>query len=85
MPNSVINPVGGTFSSLTRFGVTIQAKAKSGGKTVDYISTTARPGGKLTLGAKTVFATKSEFPLLPASLTSPVATQSAGTKILYTR
>ena len=30
VPNSVINPVGGTFSSLTKFGVTIKAAGEVG-------------------------------------------------------
>ena len=84
VPKDVINPVGGTFSSLTRFGVTIQGKANSGSKTVDYISTSGCTGNKIPLTAKTVYATKGEFPLLPAGLQSATPTGAATSSIACT-
>jgi hypothetical protein len=81
VPREVINPVGGTFSSLTRFGVTIKAKAKSGGKTIDYVTTSGCAPKGLPLTAKATYATAGEFPALPQSLRSSVPTHDAATTI----
>jgi len=85
VPNSVINPVGGTFSSLTKFGVTIKAQAKSGGKTVDYVTTSGCAAKGNSLTAKATYATTGEFPALPQSLKAAVPTQSAATTIPCTK
>jgi hypothetical protein len=85
VPKEVINPVGGTFSSLTRFGVTIKGQAKSGGKTVDYVTTNGCQAGGDSLTAKATYATTAEFPALPQSLKAAVPTQSAATKIACTK
>jgi hypothetical protein len=85
VPKEVINPVGGTFSSLTKFGVTINAKAKSGGKTVDYVTTIGCTPSGHALTAKATYATAGEFPALPANLKAAVPTQSAASAIACTK
>ena len=85
VPKEVINPVGGTFSSLTRFGVTIKAQAKSGGKTVDYVTTSGCAAKGNTLTAKATYATAGEFPALPQGLHAAVPTQSAASTVTCTK
>jgi hypothetical protein len=71
VPKEAINPVGNTYSSITRFAATIFAKGKKSGKTVNYIETTGCPSGGIKLDARWIFATKSEFPTMPDILVSP--------------
>jgi hypothetical protein len=85
VPKEVINPVGGTFSSLTKFGVTINAKGKLAGKNVDYVTTTGYTPAGHALTAKATYATSGEFPALPANLQAAVPTQSAATTLAGTR
>jgi hypothetical protein len=84
VPKEAINPVGATYSSITRFGATISATGKKGGKTVNYAQTTGCPKGGIALTAKWTFATKAQFPTMPDSLVSSTPTQSGASKIKCT-
>jgi len=84
VPKEAINPVGNTYSSITRFGATIVAKGKKSGKNVNYVETTGCPKGGSPLSATFIFATKSEFPTMPDSLVSPIAQTKAAYKVKCT-
>jgi hypothetical protein len=81
VPKEAINPVGNTYSSITRFGATIFAKGKKSGKTVNYIETTGCQKGGIPLSATFIFAKKSEFPTMPDTLVSSVPQTKASFKI----
>jgi hypothetical protein len=84
VPKEAINPVGNTYSSITRFGATITAKGKKASKTVNYAQTTGCPKGGIALTAKFIFATKSEFPTMPDNLVSSAPSTNATFKIKCT-
>jgi hypothetical protein len=84
VPKEAINPVGNTFSSITRFGATITGKGKVKGKTVNFVESTGCPKGGMPLGAKYIYATKAEFPAMPDSLVSPTASDTATATIKCT-
>src|SRR5215207_6680638 len=85
VPKEAINPVGNTFSSITRFGATIKATGKVSGKTVNFVESTGCPKGGMPLSAKFVYATRADFPALPDSLVSGVASGNATSKIKCTK
>ena len=85
VPKEAINPVGNTYSSITRFGATIVAKGKKNGKTINYVETTGCPSGGIKVDSKWIFATKAEFPTMPDSLLSSTPTQTDSKKIKCTK
>jgi hypothetical protein len=56
VPDEAMQTVAGLFSSIVRFGATLQANVKKSGKTIPYIQTSGCPSGGIPLTAKFIYA-----------------------------